>query len=98
MKVIWKYELQIGETGLYSLVLPKGSIVRYVGCQGTGIFIWVEVDHDYLKQLTAQLEVRTFHTVGTGWVEINPGSTYLGSAQHGMYVWHVYEVTHLQNT
>lgn len=89
MRSIWKYELSVKEN---ILTLPLGSIIRYVGsqdgggCMLGGVCMWVEVDPE-----CNQTEEVVLNVVGTGWKAIMPNDVYVGTAQVGAFVWHVYE-------
>jgi hypothetical protein len=57
MKTVYKYEVR---AFLPAVRIPKGAIIRKVAGQGSGVFIWAEVDTD------SECETRFFHAFCTG--------------------------------
>ena len=85
-RVVWKYELKMGET---KLVLPRQSKVIATGAQGGKICIWVEQSP---KDGVEGLE-HIFFVVGTGH-QLPTGFTYMfhvGTVFAPPFVWHIYE-------
>ena len=78
MKRIWKYPMDLNsyKDGSYevSLAMQVGARVLYMGSDQSGVpCLWAEVDED------AQLETRTFVSVGTGHGVVPDGLAYVGS-------------------
>jgi len=88
MNKIYKYYIPFQDLHMdWTLALRKNSIVRHVGEQSGQVYIWVEIDEDFMFDT----EERTFFIVGTGqFIDFN--SEYIGTVQmeNGL-VWHVYE-------
>ena len=85
MRTIYKYVIPPQDTITFDL--PEDSVPLCVMEQGGAIMLWVEVTTD---PGTAYVP-HTFHVRGTGNPFVGGEDTYLGSAQVGMFVWHVYE-------
>jgi hypothetical protein len=81
---VWKFPLRLS-MGQW-VEMPQGARIVHVGLQDAVICAWAIVDPD------APIEHRVFRIVGTGHREIIDGSTYLGTVQQDVYVWHVFEV------
>lgn len=81
MRAIYKYPFRLREN---HLELPVGAIFTHFGCQHGDLFAWFEV------QLDAPQEMRTFEVYGTG-REVAPYAKWMGTAQSGDLVWHLYE-------
>lgn len=86
-KVIWKYQLNIGET---ALSIPKNGAIIYLNNQNEIPCLWILVDPE------EELVTRTFKIVATG-EDIDYNNTdfpfYLGSFQivSVNFVGHVFE-------
>ena len=85
MKTILKYTLTNGRN---SFSMPKGAVVLSVQEQNNMACLWA------LVEMSGEIEIRTFETVGTGWEMDNRDRKYLGTLQlaGGTFVWHVFEV------
>lgn len=81
---IFKYELPV--TDVVTVSMPKGAKILTVQPQRGAVTLWAEVDP------TARRVDRRFQIVGTGNNFDPNGARYLGSAQTGIFVWHVYEM------
>jgi hypothetical protein len=92
MKTIWKYELE-PSFNLISKFMPAGAKVLSVDSQDGNIFLWAEIDTDYIAT-----KERFFKVVGTGWnYEENAGITFIGSVKIeqttlGTLIFHVFEL------
>lgn len=82
-RTIWKFVLPIQDT--VEINLPSGSTPLHVAEQDGAVCLWVEVT------LGAPNEFRKFLVRGTGNPLTGDEGPYLGTAQVGMFVWHVYE-------
>ena len=88
-KLIWKYQLPLkGET----LDLPVGAEVLCVQAQRGAVCLWVMVSI-HGNPTDGMREPRRFEVYGTGY-EVRPDENhqYVGTAQVGDFVWHVFEV------
>lgn len=95
MKKVYKYQLQPG-IGTEKIEIPKGAkilsfqgqqIINTVTKHAFGyLYIWCLVDENQPK------ETREFVMVGTGFEFDSSKLTYIGTAQEGLYVWHLFEV------
>lgn len=83
--MIYKFPLSSGNKPT-TLILPTGSIPRYVGEQKGWICLWVEMGTG--KPDTSFI----FDIFGTGWDLPNLYQAYIGTVQIDGYVWHVYQV------
>lgn len=83
LKTIYKYMVPIYDTA--QVKMPKGARVLHVGAQGDLLPVWAEVE------VTNPIETRVFHVRGTGNPLLGYEGTYLGTAQVGRFVWHVYD-------
>jgi hypothetical protein len=89
-QTIWKFPLAIEPRQV--LLMPGGARVLHVGVQANAmnnvLCLWALVDQ------TIPTSPRHFDIFGTGH-EIPPadagGRRYIGTAQMGQYVWHVFE-------
>jgi hypothetical protein len=84
MKSIWKYTLPVEDTAI--LYMPPGAEVLTIQSQGGVLCLWAYVD----TELDGR-EVRLFHIRGTGNPLLGNEGTYVGTAQIGPFVWHVFE-------
>jgi hypothetical protein len=83
MRQVFKYPLTVGAA--LTAVMLRGIVV-HVGIDPQGeLCLWAE--HDEQARETEQ----RFAVVGTGH-QVPAGGRYVGSASHGLFVWHVYEV------
>jgi hypothetical protein len=83
MKAIWKYQLFVVDI-VRPLEMPKDSKIVYVAEQNGAICLWS------LGSPKADTETRHFVVHGTGH-PVCTQESYLGSAQIGTFVWHVFE-------
>lgn len=89
-RVIYKYELF---NGSWDIRVPIGSIVRHVGEQGDGVYVWIE--HYMSEQELTDDCYKTFKflVVGTGH-EFNDSfeRRFIGTVQTQTgFVWHVFQ-------
>ena len=83
MLSIYKYPLS-SERCTHSI--PHGARVLSVQTQGEQLCLWALVDTDKVH------ETRTFRVIGTGWdVAGRFLDNFIGTAQQGPYVWHIFE-------
>lgn len=100
MRTIWKYELA-WKAGVQEVGMPKGSkIVNLDEDHKTNLpCLWVEVplqrDVDALigepREKSALLEPRFFQLFGTGDDTIDERMSFIGTLQHGWFVFHFFE-------
>jgi hypothetical protein len=83
MKTIWKYEFSIID-GEQSAEMPKGADIVHVGNYAGVLCAWAVVAPSSAKV------TRRFVVHGTGH-PIETGEQYLGTAQIGPFVWHLFE-------
>ena len=81
---VWKYEFQPSHSTV-SVKIPKGAKSLSVQTQGGTVCLWMLVDPDIER------ESREFACIGTGW-DVPERAHYLGTAQQGPFVWHLFEV------
>lgn len=81
MKTIFKYPL----TTITTLDLPRESQVVSFQIQDRTPTIWV------LQETNNEKISRTFFIVGTGWEITQENFEYIGTAQDGYFVWHLFE-------
>lgn len=79
--IIYKYPLSLDET---LVEMPVGAKLLDVQTQRDVVYLWALVDP------TKETEERTFHIYGTGH-GVGDGGDYIGTAQDGPFVWHVFE-------
>jgi hypothetical protein len=84
MRAIYKYRIEFVRT---TLTLPIGAKFVHFAEQGGEMCAWFEIDND-----VARAKQRTFTIYGTGQLHKIEGR-HLGTAQDGVFVWHLYEVT-----
>lgn len=80
---IWKFPLTL-VNGPQLIQMPMDAVVRRVAMQGDSPCVWAEVDPES-DRLT-----REFVVVGTGHRLPQGLFRYVGSCDHGVFVWHVY--------
>lgn len=84
MKRIYKYPLEfVAHPQL--VMLPEGATVIHFAMQGETPTIWVLVDPD-----SPMKEARNFVIVGTGY-DLDKELHYIGTTQHGAFVWHLFK-------
>ena len=85
-KRILKYELDIR---LGEVWMPATAEVKFVGTQGSKVYLWAEVDDQDAPIL------RSLRIFGTGHPLPNSLGAYIGTVQQdlpsGQFVWHIYE-------
>lgn len=87
MKTIYKYTVDLSH--LTGLALPPSAKVLRFGTQEGDMFIWVELDTQ------EPTEERFFQIIGTGHPlpELEGRiAEYVGTADQGPFVWHLYEL------
>lgn len=84
---VWKYNLPLAKGPIYERSIPAGAQLLTVQEQNGDPTIWVQVNPN-----ADELDTRKFKVVGTGHVEIHGNDRYVGTAQTGPFVWHVYEI------
>lgn len=84
IQAIWKFELRV--TDVQTIEMPAGARVLTVAAQGPALMLWAEVDP------SAPVKPLTVRVVGTGFTygEWRERAGYLGTAQVGPFVWHVF--------
>lgn len=83
MKAIWKFPLKF-TAGWQPVRLPVGAIPVRFGIQNDTPCLWAEVDPE------AKPVIRNFAVYGTGHA-IDDDTRYVGSCDHGPFVWHLFE-------
>jgi hypothetical protein len=83
MKTVWKYSIS---HGLNVPMMPRGALPLAFAEQGGSLCLWALVEPAMPKQ------PRTFMLHGTGHEDIAPNEHYIGTAQQGPFVWHLFEV------
>lgn len=86
MKAIWKYSLPF--QGRTEITMPKRAEILCVQEQDSTIHLWALVKIGDRSDVTT--ETRAFSVFGTGDVHETFGR-YVGTAQTGPFVWHVFE-------
>lgn len=81
MQTIFKYPMQLDDR---SLALPRGAVIRRFAMQHGVPTVWAEVDSN------APTVTRRVQIFGTGH-PLPEGAVYLGSCDHGQFVWHLFE-------
>ncbi len=85
---IWKYRIPYVFGTENKVIMPKDSLVVHVGSQQNDVFVWAIIQPDKPG------EERFFHLYSTGEEiveEKGKRQIYVGTAQVGDYVWHVFE-------
>lgn len=86
-KTIWKFELSV--TDVQQVSMPRGAKILSVADQRGVLCMWAEVATDEPK------EPRSIRIYGTGHpMDNGDRETFIGTAQAGPFVWHVYERIH----
>jgi hypothetical protein len=83
MRTIYKYELPFNDK--VTVNMPKGAEVLTVQTQGRGLYLWA------LVEPSISTVERRFEIFGTGHPITAGKRNYIGTAQVGPYVWHVFE-------
>jgi hypothetical protein len=86
MRVVWKQPLTPAHTP-QDIKLPGGARILHVDKQEGVLTLWFLVDPDTPDRVT-----RRFQIYGTGNPVVPNTATYLGTVQHGWYVWHLFEL------
>lgn len=86
MKTIWKFPLRFTRGGESILVrtMPADAVPLRFSMQDDIPTVWCLVDPE-----NALID-RRFSIVGTGH-EVPNGTSYIGSCDHGPFVWHMFE-------
>ena len=79
---VWKYLIPIQDK--FTLLMPVGARPLTFQVQG-GPTMWALVDPD------AEQQTREFAVVGTGHADTPESGNYIGTIQHGAFVWHLFE-------
>jgi len=85
MRAIYKYTLPYDCVAYLSKSLPSDYSIVQFGFQNEHPTIWAEVDTEAAETLAVFRICATGEELGEGWY-------YLGTADHGPYVWHLYQV------
>lgn len=85
MRTIFKYPLRLSGGEQLVRTMPADAFPLHFAMQGDTPTVWCLVDPE-----NAQID-RYFTVVGTGH-PIPNGSSYLGTCQHGQFVWHLFEL------
>jgi hypothetical protein len=85
MKVVWKFPLHLSAGESASRVMPKGSALVRFAIQDDVPTLWCLCDPEAPK------EDRYFIVVGTGH-PLPEDCKYIGSTDHGPFVWHAFEL------
>lgn len=83
MKTIWKYNLL--RLGDQQIEMPKGAKPLSVAMQDGRLVLWSEVD---TEQYTTELV--TVYIIGTGNPMPERPLRFIGTAQDGLLVWHIF--------
>ena len=83
MDRIYKYPLYLA-AGIQYVSMPAGAEIVHFAMQRDQPFIWAKVN-----PYAAMLQ-REFWILGTGH-DISDNLTYIGTTQHGAFVWHLFE-------
>ena len=84
-QTIWKYEMAVEDW--VRIVIPDGARFLKIGEQDRKLCLWVLVD------LEKSPRAYYFRIFGTGQDIPECIGEYIGTAQIGSYVWHVFEET-----
>lgn len=88
MTTIWKYELEPADR--QQVLMPKGAAILCVQKQSGGLCLWAMVDS---QEKTEPREIALFGTGNP--IDVHPERLkYIGTAQQGPFVWHVFEITY----
>jgi hypothetical protein len=82
MRTMWKFPVPLSDT--FVLNMPRHAIPLHVDVQAGAPYLWA------LVETTAPNEERRFCLAGTG-QEVPRDGLYLGTFQHGPFVFHVWE-------
>lgn len=84
MKRVYKYSLELVAYPQLIPMLEDATVIHFA-MQGETPTIWVLVDpHSPIK------EARNFVIMGTGY-DLDKELHYIGTTQHGDFVWHLFE-------
>lgn len=87
---IWKYIVELAGR-VQPFDIPIGAKVVAFQMQNGAMCMWAIVNRDL------KLERRYFFIMGTGNEFESDGTNYIGTAQEGQFVWHLFELTDLQS-
>jgi hypothetical protein len=82
MKTIYKYPLMLA--GVQHVVMPHGASLMSVQVQNNSICLWAYIETDNHPKTRRVLIVGTGH-------EVPPHLKFVGTVQHGAYVWHIFD-------
>ncbi len=85
MRKIWKYGLELTDKP-QAIEMPQGAEIVFVAGQAGILCLWAIVVPD------SPMGVRRFVVHGTGHPVYASARTYVGTAQIGPGVWHVFEI------
>lgn len=83
MRTVWKFSLRLVD-GWQVVDMPLDAIPVRFGMQGDSPQLWAMVDTDKPS------EPRRFAVVGIGH-PIPDGGEHVGTCDHGVFVWHLFE-------
>ena len=81
---VWKYPLPL-PSERNGLLMPAGAEVVHVALQDHHITLWALIDPSAAPTARAFL----IHPTGEA---ITDDETYVGTVQHDVYMWHIFEV------
>lgn len=94
-KIIHKQVLSTGIT-VNILRMPRGAEIIHFDMQGNDPCIWYQFDSKELTEPDPRgPEKRGFMIVGTG-KEFGDHTKHVGTAQHGLEVWHLFEMVNMR--
>jgi hypothetical protein len=85
MKTIYKYPIK--QYDVTSVSMPENAYIIKGGIQEGNFFIWAVVDTE-----NTQEERHNFAVIGTGHEVPYKNISHIDSIQHGIYVWHIFEI------
>lgn len=85
MPAIWKFEIEAGGYQKNFVPMPMASKILSTQMQDGKLMVWALVVPS-MRQVNRVLTVR-----GTGFPISGSLGTYVGTAQDGEYVWHVFD-------
>lgn len=86
-RIIYKFYLDWGHGQVTVCQMPRNAKVLNLQVQNGQLVLWALID----PTVTQVFEPRRFLCVGTGLLFNAVNQTYVGTCQHGEYVWHVFE-------
>lgn len=92
MRRIWKQPFKANsiKDGAFCVFVtaPSGAVPISVGVQDGETVVWFECD-----DVGTTMGGFCLYVIGTGHGEVPVSKRFLGTVQHGQYVWHVYHLT-----